>query len=195
MDYELFEKDPEEAARQAEALGLSYAGVGWIPHRGQFDEAAARKAAATFNRAGTILAKHGIQFFYHNHGYEFVPHGDGTLFDLLAQITDPKLVKFEMDVFWVVHPGQDPVKLLRKYAGRWELFHLKDLKNGVKTGKLTGAEDVNNDVALGTGQIDLPAVLRAAQKQGVKHYFIEDESPRSTSQIPQSLRFLANLSW
>ena len=81
------------------------------------------------------------------------------MFDLLAQITDPKVVKFEMDVFWVVHPGQDPVKLLRKYAGRWELFHLKDLKKGVKTGKLTGAEDVNNDVALGTGQIDLAAVL------------------------------------
>ena len=70
-----FEKDPEEAARQAEASGVSYAGVGWIPHRGQFDEAAARKAAAVFNRAGTVLAKHGIQFFYHTHGYEFVPHG------------------------------------------------------------------------------------------------------------------------
>ena len=109
--------------------------------------------------------------------------------------TDPKYVKFEMDVFWTVHPGQDPVKLLRKYSGRWELFHLKDMKKSVKTGQLTGSEDVNNDVALGTGQIDLPAVLRAAQGQGAKHYFIEDESPNSTSQIPRSLRFLESLSW
>jgi sugar phosphate isomerase/epimerase len=58
-----------------------------------------------------------------------------------------------------VHPGHDPVKLLRKYSGRWELFHLKDLKKSVKTGQLTGSEDVNSDVVLGTGQIDLAAVL------------------------------------
>ncbi len=195
VDYGLVERDPEAAARQAEELGVSYIGVGWIPHQGKFDEATARQAAAVFNKAGKVLAKHGIKFFYHNHGFEFVPHGDGTLFDLLAEQTDPNYVKFEMDVFWTVHPGQDPVKLLRKYSGRWELFHLKDMKKSVKTGQLTGSEDVNNDVALGTGQIDLAALLQAAQAQGAKHYFIEDESPRSTQQIPRSLRFLESLSW
>lgn len=100
-----------------------------------------------------------------------------------------------MDVFWTVHPGQDPVKLLRCYPDRWELFHIKDLKKGVPTGKLTGSEDVRNDVTLGTGQIDLSRILRVAQETGIKHYFIEDESPWVTNQIPQSLKFLEALSW
>ena len=74
-------------------------------------------------------------------------------------------------------------------------MHLKDMKKGTPTGLLTGHSDVTNDVALGAGQIDLVATLRAAKKVGVKWYFIEDESPTSEAQIPQSLRFLAELNW
>ena len=92
--------------------------------------------------------------------------------------------------FWIVHPGQDPVKLLQKYGKRFELMHLKDMKKGTPTGLLTGQSDVKNDAALGAGQMDLPAILRAAKKAGVKWYFIEDESPWSEQQIPQSLRYL-----
>ena len=80
-------------AHQAEALGLKYAGCAWISHKDDFDEQEAREAAKVFNNAGKILAEHGIQFFYHTHGYEFRPHGNGTLFDLLMAETDPKLVK------------------------------------------------------------------------------------------------------
>jgi sugar phosphate isomerase/epimerase len=104
--------------------------------------------------------------------------------------TDPDLVAYQMDVFWIVHPGQDPVKLLEKYEGRWELMHLKDMKKGVKTGVLTGKSDVSNDVVLGTGQMDWPAILKAARRSGVKWYFIEDEAPTAAEQIPQSLSFL-----
>jgi sugar phosphate isomerase/epimerase len=193
--YEQWEKDPAAVVKEAQELGLPYAGCAWIPHEGPFDEAACRRAATVFNNAGKVAAARGIKFYYHNHGYEFVPYGKGTLFDLLVTETRPELVTFEMDVFWTVHPGQDPVALLRRYPNRWELFHIKDLKKGVQTGKLTGSEDVNNDVTLGTGQIDLPKILRTAQELGVKHYFIEDESPIATQQIPQSLRFLESLSW
>lgn len=193
--YEQWEKDPEAAVKEAKALGLPYAGCAWIPHQAPFDEALCRRAAAVFNNAGKVAAAQGIRFYYHNHGYEFVPHGNGTLFDLLVKETKPEWVTFQMDVFWTVHPGQDPVELLRRYPDRWELFHIKDLKKGVATGKLTGSEDVRNDVALGTGQIDLPRVLRTAQEIGIKHYFIEDESPTVVGQIPQSLRFLESLSW
>ncbi len=193
--YEQWASDPEAAIAEAKALGLPYAGCAWIPHDGTFDEAECREAAKVFNRAGEVAAKQGIKFYYHNHGYEFVPHGDGTLFDLLMTETKPEFVTYQMDVFWTVHPGQDPVELLRRYPNRWELFHIKDLKKGVATGKLTGSEDVRNDVTLGTGQIDLPAVLRAAQEIGVKHYFIEDESPSVIEQIPQSLDYLESLSW
>ena len=103
--------------------------------------------------------------------------------------TKPEFVRYEMDVFWIVHPGQDPVKLLEKYGRRFELMHVKDMKKGVK-GDLTGHSDVSNDVALGAGLMDWPAILGAAKKAGVKWYFIEDESSSSVQQIPQSLRFL-----
>jgi sugar phosphate isomerase/epimerase len=192
--YELWRDDPEEAVRQAKALGLKYAGCAWIPHQRPFDERECREAAVVFNRAGAAARKQGIRFFYHNHGYEFQPHGDGTLFDLLMRETDPKLVGYQMDLLWTVHPGQDPVQLLKKYGKRWELMHLKDLRRGVE-GDLSGGTDTRNDVTLGTGQVDFPAVLKAARKAGVKYYFIEDESPDVLDQIPLSLRYLSQVGW
>lgn len=188
--YEQYRDNPDTVAQQAKALGLKYAGIAWIPHKDDFDEQECRAAAAVFNQAGQVLAKHGIQFFYHTHGYEYQPHGSGTLFDLLMQETNPKFVSFEMDIMWTIFPGQDPVKLFEKYPTRWSLVHLKDLKKGVQTGALTGHTDVSNDVALGTGQMNWPAILKAAKKAGVKYYFIEDESPSSVQQIPQSLKFM-----
>lgn len=188
--YERFRDDVEGIAREAKALGLQYVGCAWIPHKDPFDEKTCRDAGAVFNRAGEALAKQGLKFFYHTHGYEFQPFGGGTLFDLLMAETKPEWVRYEMDVFWIVHPGQDPVKLFAKYGSRFELMHVKDMKKGTQTGVLTGHSDVNNDVALGTGMMDWPAILQAARKAGVKWYFIEDESPVSAMQIPLSLRFL-----
>jgi sugar phosphate isomerase/epimerase len=187
--YERFRDDAEGVAKDAKALGLQYAGCAWIPHTGDFDEKTCHAAAAVFNRAGETLAKQGLKFFYHTHGYEFQPYSQGTLFDLLMAETKPEFVRYQMDIFWIVHPGQDPVKLLEKYGSRFELMHLKDMKKGTQ-GDLTGHSDVTNDVTLGTGQIDLPAILKAAKRAGVKWYFIEDESPTAAQQIPQSLRYL-----
>jgi sugar phosphate isomerase/epimerase len=190
FSYDRYRDDLDAVVQEAKALGLKYAGTAWITHKDVFDEQEARDASAVFNRAGQALKKEGIQFFYHVHGFEFQPHADGTLLDLMMQETNPNLVRYQMDVFWVVHPGQDPVKLLEKYKGRWELMHLKDMRKGVKTGVLTGKSDVTNDVVLGTGQMNWPAILNAAQKAGIKWYFIEDESPTAAEQIPQSLKYL-----
>lgn len=190
FSYEEYSKDPEAVAAQAKALGLKYAGCAWIPHSGDFDEKKCREAIAVFNKAGEALAKQGLKFFYHVHGYEFQPHGSGTLLDLLISETDPKLVSYEMDIFWVVFPNQDPVKLFAKYGKRWELVHLKDMRKGTPTGALTGSTDVKNDAPLGAGLMDLPAILKAAKTAGVKWYFIEDESPWSEKQIPESLKYL-----
>jgi sugar phosphate isomerase/epimerase len=169
--FEQYRDDIAAVVRDAKALGLKYSGCAWIPH------------------------EEGIKFFYHIHGYEFQPYQGGTLMDLLMSETNPKQVAFEMDIFWVVHPGQDPVKLLERYGKRWELMHLKDMKEGTETGLLTGQSDVGNDVALGEGMIDLPPLLKAAKKAGVKWCFIEDESPVSERQIPQSLRYLERVSF
>ena len=190
-----YKVDPEGVAKDAKALGLEYAGCAWIDHTGEFNEASTREAVAVFNKAGEVLAKHGIKFFYHCHGFEFRPHGDGTFMDMLMKECNPKFVRFQMDVFWVVFPGQDPVKWLEKYPGRWELMHVKDMKKGLKTGEFTGKTDVSNDVTVGTGQMNWPAILKAAKKSGVKHYFIEDESAAAAAQIPLSLRYLEQVRW
>jgi sugar phosphate isomerase/epimerase len=193
--FEKYRDDLGSVVREAEALGLKYSGCAWIPHSGNFDEKTCHQAAEVFNKAGAALAKKGIKFFYHTHGYEFQPYKDGTLFDELLAKTDPKLVSYEMDIFWIVHPGQDPAQLLAKYPNRFALMHLKDMKKETPTGLLTGSSDVRNDAALGTGKIDMPGVLKAAKKIGVKYYFIEDESPWSEQQIPVSLEYLKQVRW
>jgi sugar phosphate isomerase/epimerase len=191
LDYLLNKTD--EAIENAKFFGLQYVGVAWAPHKAPLDEAQTLKIAEGFNTAGKRLKEKGIQFFYHNHGFEFYPYkGDQTLFDLLMEKTDPELVKYEMDVMWTIFPGQDPVKLLKKYPNRWVLMHLKDLAKGVE-GNMSGGTDVKNDVPLGSGQADYPTLLKAAQEIGIKHYFIEDESPDVLKQIPQSLKFLSTV--
>jgi sugar phosphate isomerase/epimerase len=192
--FDRYKDDVEGVARDAKALGIEYVGCAWIPHTAEFDEGECRNAISVFNRAGEALSKHGLKFFYHVHGYEFRPHGAGTFLDLMMAETKPEFVRWEMDVFWVVHPGADPVRLLERYGKRWELMHVKDMKKGLK-GDFTGKADVSNDVVVGTGQMDWPAILKAAAKAGVKHYFIEDESPTAVDQIPQSLKYLEQVRW
>jgi len=184
----------EKAVAEARRFGIRYVGVAWAPHKKPLDEQQVLKIADGFNRAGKLLKDQGLQFFYHNHGFEFQPYKDGTLFDLLVQKTDPDLVTFEMDVLWAIHPGQDPVTLLKKYPNRWALMHLKDLRKGVK-GDFSGGTSLDNDVALGSGQADYAAILKTAQEVGVKHFFIEDESPVVLQQIPLSLKFLASVAF
>jgi sugar phosphate isomerase/epimerase len=191
--FERYRDDVQGLAKDAKILGLEYVGCAWVPHEGDFDEKECRAAIEVFNRAGQELKKQDLKFFYHAHGYEFAPHGDGTFMDLIMRETTPENVRFEMDIFWVMHPGHDPVKWFEKYPKRWELVHLKDMKKSVKTGVFTGKSDVTNDVPLGTGQMDWPAILGAAKKAGVKYYFIEDESPTVTEQIPQSLKYLGQV--
>jgi sugar phosphate isomerase/epimerase len=189
FSYDLYRDKPEEVAKQAKALGLKYAGCAWISHKAPFDEAQAKAAIEVFNKAGAALKKEGIQFFYHNHGYEFRPAVNGTYMDMLIKGTDPKLVAFEMDTFWVKHPGADPTEWLQKYPNRWKLMHVKDMKKGTES-NFSGGSNVNNDVALGTGILDWPSILAAAKKAGVEYYFIEDESDDSAEHLPISLKYL-----
>ena len=190
--YEKCRDHIEDVVREAKIFGLEYVGAAWIPHKDPLDEKTIREVADVFNRTGETLAKHGFKFFYHTHGYEFVPFGNGTLFDLLASETKAEFVRFQMDVYWVVNPGQDPVKLFEKYGKRFVLMHVKDMKQGTPR-DLTGHSDVTNNVALGHGILYWPDIMRAAKRAGVKWYFLEDESPTVLTQIPESLRFLEQL--
>ena len=184
----------DEVGLTARVLGDQFVRVAWIPQDSTgFTEQVLRKAADDFNRAGKLLQeKYQLRFCYHNHGYEFTARENGTSFDLLVSLTDPRYVGFEMDILWVFFPGQDPVALLHKYPKRFFLMHLKDLKKGV-AGNTTGGTPGNNNVPLGQGQLDIPAILKAARKTNVQHFYIEDESDRSFQQVPQSLEFVKGM--
>jgi sugar phosphate isomerase/epimerase len=99
-----------------------------------------------------------------------------------------------MDVFWVKHPGQDPVALLQKYPKRFLMLHLKDRKPGTE-GNQNGTADDNTNVVLGQGDVNIAGVMKEAKKIGIQHYFIEDESPISVQQIPESLAWLKQLKY
>jgi len=192
-DHHFLLNKTEESIAIAKFFGVEYVGTAAAYHKPPLDEAQTLKIAEEFNTIGKRLKEAGIQFYYHNHGNEFYPYKDElTLFDLLMEKTDPDLVKYQMDIIWTIFPGQDPVKLLRKYPNRWISFHLKDLAKGVE-GDLSGHTPHTNNVVLGTGQADFPAILKAAQEIGIKQYFIEDESPNVLEQIPQSLKFLSTV--
>lgn len=188
--FESLRDKPDRVMADAKVLGVEYVGCAWIPHEGtNFTEADVEKAATVFNAAGAKAKAAGFRFFYHTHGYEFRPHASGNLFDLLMSKTDANNVYVQMDVFWVQHPGQDPVALFEKYGKRIKLMHLKDIKKGLK-GDTTGTAPDNSDVVLGTGQVEWPRLLAAAKKAGVAYYFIEDESSTAAAQIPLTLQYL-----
>jgi sugar phosphate isomerase/epimerase len=193
VSYDDFVNKTAEVAQNAKTLGAQYVRVAGIPHKAAFTLAEAQKAIDDFNRVGKILKEqYGLGFIYHEHGFEFQPYQGGTLYDYIVKQTDPRYVSFELDIMWAFFPGQDPAALLNKYGNRYKALHLKYLKKGVQ-GNFSGGTAQDNDVALGTGQIDIRAVMIAAKKAGVEHYYIEDESGNVLTQVPQSLAYLKSL--
>ena len=194
--YEALTKDSATVIADAKALGAKYLIVPWLPHdqdKGLTPEVA-RKAAADFNTWGAACQLAGLTFGFHQHGFEFKADADGvTPFDIIARETKADLVVFEMDVFWIIHSGGDPVKMLEQYPGRWRLMHVKDIRQGAVTGLHTGSAPPTDKVAVGDGQVDWPTVLAAAGKAGVTHYFIEDEGIQPLKDIPASLQYLKSL--
>jgi sugar phosphate isomerase/epimerase len=194
FSYESLQADLAKVIADARALGSTNVVVPGIPHKGPFDAVAARKAAGDFNAWGKVLHAAGIRLLYHPHGGEFEPlPGGGTGFDILMNETDPNFVSFEMDVFWIAYAGQDPVAQLAKYPTRWKMFHLKDLRKGASTGIFTGHAPIGDFVAIGTGQIDWPAVLKEGRKIGIEYSFIEDESSDPESNVPPSVAYLDSI--
>jgi sugar phosphate isomerase/epimerase len=192
-DFNLLAKDVGSVIKEAQTFGAEQVMCAWIPHEGRFSRADVDKAAPVFMKIGRAMRDAGLRFLYHVHGYEFQQGPDGTLFDALAKQTERGVVDFQMDVFWVVHGGGNPVELFAKYPGRFPSTHLKDMRKGTKVNEPTGDAPDDTSVVLGEGIIDIPGVLHAANKAGVKLHFIEDEHPQSEKQIPRSLEYLASL--
>ena len=189
--YEDLARDPEAVVQKAKDYGAAYVMCPWIPHKGNtFTINDVKKAVALFNKSGKILKDHGITLVYHPHGYEFRPYAEGTLFDYMAE--NAEYFKFELDIYWAAHGGEDPVELMKSYPDKFVLMHLKDMKKGT-VGNNTGLEDVDTNVVLGTGSLNMPAIVKKAGELGIDYMFIEDESSRVVSQIPKSLAYLKSL--
>ena len=190
MGYERLRDDLRGALAEARALGATEVICPWIPHDTGFTREVTLRAADVFNRAGAAARTEGLRFAYHSHGYEFVPSTEGTLFDTFLAAADPKTVAIQVDVFHTYHGGGDPVRVIERLGARATSLHLKDLKKGVPVvaGAGTGTPDM--DVPVGSGQIDMAAVLVAARKAGTARYYVEDESATPLENIPKSLGWL-----
>jgi len=119
-----------------------------------------------FNKAAETCKKAGIQFVYHNHDFEFQPLNGQLGYDIILKGTDPKLVKMELDLYWTIIAGKDPVDLFKQNPGRFPLVHMKDI---AKTEKKEFAE-------VGTGSVDFQRILNAAKIGGIQHYFVEQDA-------------------
>ncbi len=174
----------------AKILGAKFVVCFWIPHNGNdFTMEDINKSITVFNKAGKTLAANGLSFLYHAHGYEFRPYKDHYLLDELIMKTDPNFVNYELDILWAYHPGHNPVEWLKKYPTRWKALHVKDRRKGTP-GNQFGTMDVDNDMTLGQGEINIPDIMKKAQALKIMYYYIEDESPRSMEQVPESIDFM-----
>jgi sugar phosphate isomerase/epimerase len=193
--YEQLGKDVDAVTADAHTLGAEYVVCGTIPHQRYLSAENCTRAIEDFGRWGKRLASAGLHLCYHTHGVEFGKSAEGTLFDTLVQGTDARYVNFEMDIFWIVFAFHDPAKLLRTYPGRFPSLHVKDIRKGLVLGRTPADVMEEDSVPLGTGIVDIPAALRAAQENGARHYYIEDEAVNAAEQIPKSLKYLESIRW
>ena len=170
-----FTTDFERKANEASAIGMKYLIDPWVGPQKEIDTF--KKMAETFNARGEVCKKAGLRFGYHNHDYPFVAVEGQLPMDVMIQNSDPSLVDFEMDIYWVVAAGEDPIKWFEKYPGRFKLCHIKDRKKNVPL------SEKNASVIAGQGSIDFPKILKTGQKNGLEYYIIEQENYEGTTPL------------
>ncbi len=157
----------EEKAAQAAEIGVKYLIAPYVGPQATLDDY--KKLADTFNEKGEICKQNGLRFAYHNHGYSFQETEGQIPQEVFMDNTDAGLVDFEMDIYWVVTGGADPIAYLEKYPNRWRLCHVKDRLKEAPAAE----QDASTD--LGTGSIDYPKILGVAEKMGMEYYIVEQE--------------------
>lgn len=150
---------------EAEAVGQRYVVVPSIPGEERRTVDDWKRVAALFNRAGEEARARKLQFGYHNHDFEFAPLEGTTGYDVLLAESDARLVQMELDLYWVIRGGRDPLEFFAKYPGRFPLLHVKDMDATPQK----GFADV------GKGTIDFRRIFARAKEAGVKHYFYEQD--------------------
>ncbi|MFT3903089.1 MAG: sugar phosphate isomerase/epimerase [Niabella sp.] len=165
-----FRHDFERKAAEAGEIGMKYLICPWFGRQKSLDDY--KKGAEDFNKAGEICKKNGLRFAYHNHDYSFRLQDGQFPQDIMMKESDPALVDFEMDIYWTVTAGQDPVAWMKKYNGRFKLCHVKDRRKNTpyKEG------ESNQSCIVGQGSMDYKSILGSAKKLGMQYYIVEQEA-------------------
>lgn len=166
-------KNFEKKAADAAAIGMKYLICPYKGPQKKLDDF--KKFADEFNQKGEICKKNGIGFAYHNHDYTFKELEGQIPQDVLMNGTDPGLVDYELDMYWVVAGGQDIETWLKKYKNRFKLCHVKD--------RTKGATDAADTCTLGEGSINYPEILKTAKETGMEYYIVEQEKYAGTTPL------------
>ena len=154
------------AIATAKVLGSEYVTIPWLDESIRKSADDYKKIAVKINEAGKLAKEAGIRLAYHNHNFEFDKQGDTTGYEILLKGTDKNLVDFELDLYWVVRSGNDPIKLFKENPGRFTMWHVKDMD---KANPALNAE-------VGTGAINFKPIFADAKLSGMKHFFVEHET-------------------
>ncbi len=157
--------DWQRAVDDAAEVGIKYMVCAYLSEAERGDLDHFKKVSSYLNTAGEICKKAGIQLCYHNHDFEFIKQDGKTPYELILTHTDENLVKMEMDLYWMNRAGQDPVDFFNVYAGRFPLWHVKDMSS--KPDKMF--------TEVGNGVIDFKRIFEHAKKAGLKYFFVEQD--------------------
>ena len=172
-----------QVLEDATIIGHSYVVCASLPRSEQSADGY-KRVAAEFNQAGALAAQSGIRLGYHNHDGEFQPLGDTNGYDILLAECDPKVVTMQMDLFWTVKAGRDPLAYFAKYPGRFASVHVKDM----------AADGAMVDV--GAGQLPFARYFAQSGQAGIQHYFVEHDSPADPmASIAASHKYLSALKY
>jgi sugar phosphate isomerase/epimerase len=194
LDESQLKSDLEKNIAAAKECGVSYIGLASLDEQDRKSLEAVKRDAEWFNQIGKSVSGAGCQFFYHGHNFDYANVDGAVIYDELIRRTDPKLVNFELDCFWCVRAGKDPVDYFHRFPGRFPQLHIKDLKPGYPP---TTGEDSRPGAftEVGQGIIDWKKIFKAARGGGMEHFYVEqDECDRDSLESAKiSYTYLHNL--
>jgi sugar phosphate isomerase/epimerase len=184
----------DEATKMAEdhaKLGAKYCIQPYVAEEDRKSIAGYQKMVAEWNKVGKIMKENGVQFGYHNHNFEF-SHLEGKVpyFDVFMAEMDKDLMTMELDLFWVTKAGLNPVDILKKYPGRFQLFHIKDMYTKEAPFFKTASSDF---APVGDGVINFKEILALKNIAGMKYMFVEQDSTKDGKQFDAIRTSIINL--
>jgi len=187
FEFKASDEELKKSMSLLKSLKVKYAVVYWPWYTGgPFKLEDCKKSAERLNYLGKVCKENGMILIWHNHDKEFAAMETGLPFDYLMNNTDSDLVKCELDLYWVKKGGADPLSVMKQYPGRFPVLHVKDMAPGQKM----------DFECPGSGIIDFPSLFAEAEKQSIKHYFVErDNVPDGMACLKSAGEYLKNLSF